>query len=161
MQESWSRSHHSSRFETPVCNAVYRIGRGYSDRFAVARTQGWRSIGNENVRALATRAQHRSSTARYVRAYRDKPSGRNCISRDGVIAAAKRRLICRKGWRVGRHPPNDGGLCNRARRNFSVVEARSYYAVRMTTFPVFGVFAYSDWTNPSASFRASTMSFRL
>ena len=38
VQKSRNGSHHPSRFAAFVCNALHRIGRGYSDCFALART---------------------------------------------------------------------------------------------------------------------------
>ena len=66
VQESRRRSHHASRFAASVRNAVHRKRRGHSDRFALAWTQRrWRA-GNENLRPLATRTQHRASAARHA-----------------------------------------------------------------------------------------------
>ena len=65
---------------------MHRIGRGHSNRFTLAWTQRRRRTGNENVRPLAPRAQHCTSSARELRASRDKAGRRNCIPGYGVTS---------------------------------------------------------------------------
>ena len=72
-------------------------GRGHSDCLPLARTQGRRRAGNENLRAFATRAQHRASAARELRASRDKAGRRDRIPCDGIDdipMRSVRRCLC-------------------------------------------------------------------
>ena len=63
--------------------------RGYSDCFALARTQRRRRAGNENLRPSAPRAQHRASAARELCAGRDKAGRRDRISCHGIAVRCR------------------------------------------------------------------------
>ena len=91
--KSRHRSHHASRFAALVRNAVHRIWRGYSDGLALAWTQRRRRVGNENLRPLATRAQHRPSAAGDFHANRDKASRCHSVSRESIDGIVESRTL--------------------------------------------------------------------
>src|SRR5262249_46344362 len=87
----------------------HRKRRGHSDRIALAWSQRRRCACNENLRAPAPRAQHRTSAARDVRASHNEAVGRDCIPSNGITLAAsaatrKRILFLNEGRGTGVTP---------------------------------------------------------
>ena len=115
MQKGRSRSHHTSRLAASVRNALHRKRRGHSDCFPLAWTQGRRRAGNENLRPLATRAQHRAGAARHLRTSpdkagrRDRVSGNRMTVRSGATARKEILFFDRAGGTPWRVPPTDRG----------------------------------------------------